>query len=57
MEHFKEHPNGTLTCDTEYASWVVGDETITLDGRFTPAELRYIADWMDAHTVRETVTP
>ncbi len=38
--------NGNLAASNSYADWMVGLDTIVLDGRFTPDELESIAWWM-----------
>lgn len=45
-----EHPakNGWGTDDGEYVCHFYGDGTVTLDGIFTPEELRQLADRMEA---------
>lgn len=35
-----------------YLRWRIGESTATLDGDFTAAELRAIADHMDQHTLK-----
>jgi len=41
-------PDGSLLRLLPYLRWNVGEETATLDGDYTAAELRAIADHMDA---------
>jgi hypothetical protein len=40
-------PDGGLYWLAGYLSWNVGDRKVTIDGDFTPDELRAIADHMD----------
>jgi len=40
-------PDGSLHRLLPYLRWNVGEETATLDGDYTAAELRAIADHMD----------
>jgi hypothetical protein len=40
-------PDGGLHWLAGYVSWNVGDRRVTIDGNFTPDELRAIADYMD----------
>lgn len=43
-------PDGSLKeHDIRWVDWPNYDDTVTLDGDFTAAELRAIADHMDAH--------
>lgn len=38
---------GLLSCGSCYIKWIVGSDSATLDGIFSAAELRAIADHMD----------
>ena len=40
-------PDGGLYWLTGHVSWNVGDRRVTIDGGFTPDELRAIADHME----------
>jgi hypothetical protein len=40
-------PDGGLHWLAGYVSWNVGDRRVTIDGDFTPDELRAIADHME----------
>lgn len=44
-------PNGKLYQNVPYLAWHPGGYEATLDGDFTAAELRAIADHMDKHKV------
>jgi hypothetical protein len=41
-------PDGGLHWLAGYVSWNVGDRRVTIDGDFTPDELRAIADHMES---------
>ena len=41
-------PDGGLYWLAGYVSWNVGDRRVTIDGDFTPDELRAIADHMES---------
>jgi hypothetical protein len=43
-------PDGGLYCLGWYLAWTPGNKTATLDAEFTSDELRWIADYMDAHS-------
>ena len=42
--------DGSVLCMMPYAAWDPPDRTACLDGNFSAAELRALADWMEARS-------